>query len=173
MNPNNQKNAPFFRRGCILLMLLAILVLAGFGCAANFAHFKGSWNTTDQFESHQVLTGHTYYVGGGYHPHAIIAIDNRYVLESPHWRQVDVTSESLKRFVENIQAQWEADYKTSPKGARIISPDGQLVGQWYAIYDYSRIRWLADNRVYIGDPPDHMPLNERADDRADRIRLRD
>ena len=141
-------------RAAVVLFALALFV----GCSANFAYFRGSWDVTDQFESAQVLQGHTYYIGGAARPYAIVAIDNNFELESPHWKKVEVTPESLGSLVRNIRSKWEMEFKTTPNGAHIISPDGKKVGEWYAVYDYSSINWISGNRFFIGDPPPRMAI---------------
>jgi hypothetical protein len=46
-------------------------------------------------------------------------------------------------------------------GARIMYGNGNQIGIWYSGYDYSIVRLLDGQRVYISIPPVRMAINRR------------
>lgn len=139
----------------------AILVLVISGCAAS-ARFAPSRNISVQFESGQVLQDYNYYVGGPESkPNAIVAISGAYQLESEHWRPVSPTAKSLKDLTDLVGQAYRSDNKTSfiPNGARIVTPDGKEIATWYSVYDYSQVRLVEGNRVYLSYPYAQLPSN--------------
>ena len=92
---------------------------------------------------------------------AIIAIGPSYALESDGWRPVELTSDALKRLVDRIRFVAQAEYQSAlrPNGARILTADGEVVGAWYSVYDYSRVRLLDGNRIAISKPLSNLPGN--------------
>ena len=139
----------------------AILILV-VACAGSQSFFTGSNDVSHQFEAGEVLAGHRYYSGGpDLKPNAIVAIDPAYALESPHWRPLEVTPESLKQLVDRIRFVPYAEYKTSPNGARIFAPDGRQIGVWYSVFDYTQVQLLDDRRVYLADPVSRLPSDVR------------
>ncbi len=164
----NQKSRSFCKRThChALAMVAATLWIAVLGaCATGISFYQRSYDVTTQFERGIVLENHSYYVGGPTSkPNAIVAITANYTLESEHWRQIHVTSESLRKTVSRIGHVVGAEYKKNQmihNGARMIAPDGSLVGFWYSVYDYSQVRISEGNRIYLSFPPAHLPNNVR------------
>ena len=111
---------------CSLFLLL-------FGCAAGLP--SGQWSVDDHvrqaFEAGYIFPGHTYfYLGSATAPEAIIAVNNRYMLQSRFWERIDISQEQLDR--------WRQFYRTDNSrpcdfwGGVILAPDGQPAGFWYA-----------------------------------------
>jgi hypothetical protein len=90
-----------------------------------------------------------------------VAIDPAFTLESPYWRPLEVSPESLKQLVDRIAFVPYAEYKISPNGARIFAPDGRQIGVWYSVFDYTGVRLLDDRRVYLADPVSRLPSDVR------------
>ena len=118
-----------------------------------------------QFENGEVAAGHRYYVSGPESkPIAIVAIREDYRLEADHWREIDVDSASLKALVERIAFVLESEDKEAlmiPNGARIIGPDGDRVGMWYSIYDYSKATFMDDKVIHLAAAVTRMPFETR------------
>ncbi len=144
---------------------LLCLLVAVVGCAGSGAYFQRSYDVAREFERGTILTDHRYYVGGPEaKPNAIAAVHTDYTLDSEHWREVSaLTPEGLSDLVKRIRQVSGAEYKekTDSNGARIIAPDGRVIGIWYSVYERSQVRYLADNRVYLSFPPAYLPTDTR------------
>ena len=77
---------------------------------------------------------YTYYYSGvdGY-PNAIIGVDNRYILVSELWKQVNLTPDKLKDWVDNLIARGTIATSGMLHGYNIVNPDGAALGIWYSI----------------------------------------
>jgi hypothetical protein len=147
-------------------MLFVTAVLFAFGCAAGSGLYQRSFDVSVQFEKGVVVSDHRYYAGGPkLKPNAVVAIHEDYRLESQHWFEVpDMTPGKLKALVERVGHVDGAEYKERQRmhnGARLFAPDGRQVGLWYAVYDYSQVKFLDNNRIYLSFPPAQLPPNVR------------
>jgi hypothetical protein len=146
--------------------ILSVGAMALIGCATGFSQYQRSFDVSVQFEKGRLFENHRYYVGGPpIKPNAIVALSEEYTLESSHWREVpDVTPEALKNLVSRISQVDGAEYKERQRmhnGARLFGPDGRQVGAWYSVYDYSQVKFLEDNRIYLSFPPAQLPPGVR------------
>ncbi len=91
-----------------------------------------------------------YYSGGDARPNAIIAIHQDYTLVSELWKEVDVTSDQLKAWVDLMVAR--NLFYTSPEGFIIYDANGNRVGIWYSMWDWTSVKMESDNRIYITTP---------------------
>ncbi len=121
------------------------------------------------FESYLVKPDHTYYISGvESHPNAIIAIDNRYILESKLWKKrvfvpeamlapyMKFNEQSLKYYVRGMKAK-VAQFNIPLMGFHIYDNQGNDIGDWYSILEAPRsIRILEDNRMSIVPPPSNL-----------------
>ena len=123
------------------------------GCAAGLP--SGSWDVDDRvrqaFEAGHLFPDHTYYyLGSATAPDAIIAVDNRYTLQSRVWERVDISQEQLGR--------WMQFYRTDNSrpcdfwGGVIRTPDGQPAGFWYAQDLYNVVTMPAPGVLIIHQP---------------------
>ena len=154
-------------------IIAALLVSAGLiGCAGSGAFFQRSNDVAIQFQEGIILEDHRYYTGGPEaKPNALAAIHTDYTLDSEHWREIsDLTSESLSKLVERVRLVTGAEYKENSyaNGARIVGPDGRVIGVWYSVTAYSQVQYLDDNRIYLSFPPAYLPSNVRIPLRTDR-----
>ena len=150
-------------------MLIAIGLL---GCAGSGAFFQRSNDVAITFEKGIILENHRYYAGGPEaKPNALAAIHTDYTLDSEHWREIsDLTQERLAKLVEQVRFVSGAEYKEKSytNGARIVGPDGRVIGVWYSVTAYSQVQYLDDNRIYLSFPPAYLPSNVRIPLRTDR-----
>ena len=150
-------------RGNGVIVVVVSVMLAA--CSTGSTFFQRSNDVASLFEKGQVMEDHRYYAGGpASKPNAIVAIDRNYTLDSPHWTEIAVTPETLRRIVLQIGHVDGAEYKERQlmsNGARMIAPDGTQVGIWYSVYDYSQVRIMEGNRVYLSFPPAYLPSNVR------------
>jgi hypothetical protein len=154
--------------GVFAISSLALTILIGAllaGCTMISSNYRRSFDVSQQFENGEVVPGFRYYVSGpALKPIAIVAIREDYRLQSEHWRRIDLDNASLKALVERISYVLGAEYKEDqmiPNGARIISPDGAMVGMWYSVYDYSKVTFLDDKVIHISMAITRMPPGVR------------
>lgn len=148
----------------MLMLAIAMGALLA-GCTIVSSNYRRSFDVSRQFENGEIATDYHYYASGpASKPLAIVAIRQDYRLQSEHWRVIDVDTASLKALVERISYVLGAEYKEDqmiPNGARIIAPDGTMVGMWYSVYDYSKVTFLDDKVIYIAIALAKMPPEVR------------
>lgn len=159
----------------ILVVLSASVVL--WGCtgidgkesSVRYGKIRPDNDVRRAFESYVVKPDHTYYISGvESHPNAIIAIDNRYTLESKLWKKrvfvhddepspfVKVKETSLKYYVNGMKVK-VAQFNILLTGFHIYDNEGNDIGDWYSILEAPRsIRILEDNRMSIVPPPSNL-----------------
>lgn len=149
-----------FSQSVIILLLLFIL-LAGCAASQNQGKLVRTGEVTQFIESATVLPGYTYYfTGPEAEPDAIIAIDNRFTLQSKYWIKVDDVAEQLKswnRYIDNdyrIPNEQEGPWFLSPfyRGAWIMTPDGSQAGLWYSRHDYTVVQFPDPSTIIIHAP---------------------
>jgi hypothetical protein len=111
---------------------------------------EASQEVTKIFDDSQILSNHSYYYSGMQSmPDAIVGIHSSYSLKSKTWQQVDFSSFLLRKLVDRMAYV----YMVTPRGAWILSPDGNRIGIWYSAQYQTTIRMGQDNRVVIAPPP--------------------
>lgn len=132
--------------------MLCLMLLSGpVGCFSNYGNIRWSSEAAEAFRSYKILGDHKYYYSGGdARPNAIIAIHQNYTLVPELWKEVDVTSDQLKAWVDLMVAQ--NLFYTSPEGFIINDAKGNRVGIWYSMWDWTSVKMESDNRIYITTP---------------------
>ncbi len=128
------------------LALLLLSILAS-GCATsqnqNWGKIVRDAEVTQLVETATVLPNHSYYFTGPEAiPDAIIAIDNRFTLQSKYWIKIDDVAEKLKdwnRYIDNAHRMGNVRAGTmmssNYEGFWIMSADGTQAGLWYSRYE--------------------------------------
>lgn len=147
---------PFFHRHSSTPSLgpfvFIILFLLASCTAGSYGRLQWSDEAIDLFESSQILKNHTYYYfGPEAEPEAIIAIDNRYVLAPSLWKKIDLTTQELSRWMERIDNQYRY-LKEKYRGALIVDEQGNRLGIWYSMADWTVIKRGEENEVVIFTP---------------------
>jgi len=147
------------------LILTSIVGALIASCTIGSYHFRPSSDVSRQFENGEIVSGYRYYVSSPANkPLAIVAIRDDYHMQSEHWRKIEVDSASLKALVERISYVLGSEYKEDqkiPNGAVILGPDGEKVGMWYSVYDYSAVTFPGDMVIHIAMPMTRFPLDVR------------
>lgn len=141
------------KKGIALATVLILLFSfqTAFGIGKNYGLLKKSTEVNDMFVSHQVLPDHKYYYSGSNAaPNAIIGIHNDYTLESKLWKPVDLTTEQLKKWLNNMLR--NRDRPATTWGAYITGPGGKKIGIWFSRWNRTTIKMLDGNRVQIHTP---------------------
>lgn len=120
------------QRWCISI-LFAFLLATINSCAPKGP--SGKWvqrhDVKSSFESGTILQDHTYYYYGSMAmPDAVIAIDNRYTLQTRVWAKVDINPKQMDSWLSWYRT--EISYACPFRGGLIITPDQQVGGMWYS-----------------------------------------
>jgi len=144
------KNLASSKRNGISAIICLGLLLLFYSCAnSNYGKLQSSQEITQVFENEQLLSDHVYYYSGLWGvPNAIVGIHPKYDLESKVWRQVDLSSALLKKWITRMHYV----HLVKPQGAWILGPDGNRIGIWYSARHQTTVRLEEDNRVVIVPP---------------------
>lgn len=133
------------------LMALMLIGLGLTGCVARYGVVQPSTEVDKAFENHQVMPSHRYYIDGSdVKPNAILAVHNDYTLRSNLWRPVSPTPAQLKEWVAEMTRY--RGYALYTFGAKMVGPDGQVVGFWYSPYQTTQVLVEKDKTVQINTP---------------------
>ena len=145
-----------------LVALLLLSFLAG-GCATKAE--KQTWGkivqageATQLVESATVLPDHTYYfTGPEAAPDAIIAIDNRFTLQSKYWIKIDDVAEKLNdwnRYIDNAHSFESSTVRLMLRygGFWIMTPDSKQAGLWYSRHDNTVVQFPDPSTIIIYAP---------------------
>ena len=128
---------------------LGLLFLLCSCTTSNYGKLQPSPEITKIFDDYRILSDHLYYYSGlqGV-PDAIIGIQSNYSLKSKRWQPVDLTSLSLRKWVDRMAYV----HMVTPRGAWILGPDGNRIGVWYSARHQTTVRVEQGNRV-VNVPP--------------------
>jgi len=149
-------------RMAVVVSVLLLVVIQNFlsGCAAT-AKSPGvttSREATAIWHSYEILPDHHYYYSGpDARPFYIIAIDDRYRLQSGLWKPVELTPARLEHWI-NIPPR--VGYDPHPYGAYITGPDNERIGLWYSVRDWTilgKASLAENNLVTVTIPPTERP----------------
>ena len=147
----NKSDRPFSadRRWHAAVLCLCLFFVVSSCATHNIGKLQSSAEITKIFEDHQILPDYLYYFSGlqGV-PDAIIGIHTNYSLRLDQWRQVDLSSLTLKTWISRMQAV----QIVRPQGAWILDHEGNRVGIWFSGLRQTAVRLQQDNRVVIVPP---------------------
>ncbi len=114
-----------------------------------YGKLQSSAEITRLFDDARILPDHLYYYSGMQGvPDAIIAMHPNYSLRTKIWQRVDLTSPTLKKWIDRMQYV----HQVAPRGAWIVGPDGHRLGIWFSAQYQTVVRRDKDNRVQIVAP---------------------
>ncbi len=146
----------FERILCTIKYLAPLFLLVLFsltGCAnTGTLGFKYSREVASKFETPVLLPDHTYYFyGSETEPDAVVALDNRYQMNSKVWSRVDITQEQLEK--------WAFQFDTYPgwfncpyRGVVLFATDGNKVGAGYSKWTFSITKITAPGEIVVFPP---------------------
>lgn len=139
----------------VAVVLVAGLLLAGCVETGPVGRWVRSPEVERQFRSGRPLKDHTYYYyGDTVTPDAILAIDNRYHLQTKVWSRVDITDKMLSDWMYWINT--ETVFACPYYGGALFGPEDQRIGVWYTRKQRTTIRMLDSETVQV-----YMPYNAR------------
>jgi hypothetical protein len=136
----------------VLTMFFANIFLLT-GCAENYGRLQRSEEIDKIFKTYRVLPDHKYYyIGPTGRPDAIMGIHSDYKLVTTQWTQFDPSDDTLKTGVDSINFYHSTRVRYYPYGFIILDPEGNQVGIWYSIWDWTTVIMEKDNRIKVFPP---------------------
>lgn len=137
--------------GIIAVILIAII---GWQASINYGQFVPSKEVTTAYESFSVDPDLNYYISGSdAYPNAIIGIDKTWTLETDLWKKKELSYESMKEIVLNMQAK-TTDQGLTLHGFEILNNGGQKIGNWFSIIGIVMIvKITGDKKAVVHTPP--------------------
>jgi hypothetical protein len=171
-------NATFYSTGkdiiprisspAVLIVLLA--VIAGCASSGNYGRLQRSRDVDQIFRTYRVLPDHKYYfTGPDGRPDAIMGIQNEYTLETTQWTQFNLFDDTLKKGVDSINFHHSTRVRHYPYGFLILDPEGNRLGIWYSIWDWTTVIVKGDNRIEVFPPAKKDPFGNG--DKPERMKF--
>jgi hypothetical protein len=138
--------------GIIKLVSIFLILTLSPAWAFEYGKLKRDKETTRIFQTHKVVPDHSYYTSGlGNIPFAIIGIHKDYTLRKGLWKQVDISTQLLRSWVD----QMDTIYGFQPYGSKILDNRGKQVGIWFSSKQWTTVV-LGENNgiaVFTPEPP--------------------
>jgi len=132
---------------------IVVALLITLGCAGNYGRLVQNQEINKIFNTYRVLSDYRYYFSGPEgRPDAVMGILRDYTLESTQWTEVDLTGEQLKKLIDSINFYHRGRTRNYPYGFLILDHNGNQIGIWYSIWDWTTVIVKEDKRVEIYAP---------------------
>jgi hypothetical protein len=134
---------------CILIILLSS------GCTGsffkNYGRITPNGNVTNAFEKYQVNPNYNYYISGSnVYPNAIIGLDKALTLEPGLWKQIEITPERLREFVQDMKSKvMSLSESMVLNGYAMFDDKGKQIGVWYSILGAETSLNMKDDHTVI------------------------
>jgi hypothetical protein len=159
-----------------LFLLITVLSFFFSGCAGT--KNRGSLHLDRELEkiflSYQVLPDYNYYTSGGYDkPNAILGVHKDYQMVTDFWVSIpNVNSAQIEKWIRTIDPE-DRSSGSSFYAYYILDPEGNQVGFWYSIENFTVIKFLEENKIDVYPPDLIQPGDDfGGDGRGMRIKLR-
>lgn len=117
--------------------------------AFEYGKLKRDKEITRIFHKYEVLPNYTYYTSGqGNIPYAIIGIHNDYTLRKGLWKQVEISPQLLRSWVD----QMDIIYGFQPYGSKILDHNGKQVGVWFSSKQWTTVVLEENNGIAVFSP---------------------
>lgn len=128
-----------WQRFVIFLFIALSLSACVVSCGASPRSLQRNLEIEKHFKSATILPGYTYYVQGpASDPEAIMALKEKYQLQSRLWSRVEWTEKEMARVVFLMES--DGVGFCTVDGGNLVAPDGQIIGIWYSQRDNSLIK---------------------------------
>jgi hypothetical protein len=147
---NNTKKLIGKKISIVITWIIFMLFITVFsGCTGAYGRLKIDPKIRQSFLQKQMISGyHYYYVGRASLPYAIVGIKDGYVFSSRFWESIPPGSGQFGKLVGLL---YGSDF-SYPIGAKILSPEGNLVGFWFSTVAFATIEFGPDNQVIVYSP---------------------
>jgi hypothetical protein len=135
--------------GLVLSIFIFMILTLPAAMAFNYGKLQRDRETTRIFKTHKVVPDHKYYTSGqGNIPYAIIGIHNDYTLRQGLWKQVNISTQLLRGWVD----QMHIIYGFQPYGSKIVDNRGKQVGIWFSSKQWTTVVLEEDNVIAVFTP---------------------
>lgn len=136
------------------IIVIAFIVIVRWRTGAQYGQFIPSQYVTKAYESFSVDPNLNYYISGSdTYPNALIGINKTWTLESDLWKRMDLSSQSMKELVQNMQMK-AMDQGSALHGFDIIDNRGEKIGNWLSVMGLVMIAKITgEKRVVVYTPP--------------------
>ena len=137
--------------GIITIALITIVIWRAGG---RYGKISPSRDVTAAYECFSVDPNLNYDISGSdTYPNAIIGIDKAWTLESDLWKRRDLSSQSMKELVQNMQTKaWEQNILLH--GFDILDDRGRKIGDWYSVMGSGMtVEIKGERSVIVYTPP--------------------
>jgi hypothetical protein len=142
-----------------ILLVVAVIAVVGillFGrrIRAGYGSLTPNGTITQRFQRYEVKDDLIYYTSGPDDiPFALIGIQRDLSLKSSLWKQRDMTPESMKRIVANMESK-VSQFEGALHGYEICDQSGQYIGEWCSVPGiHTVIKRGKDDTVTMRPPP--------------------
>lgn len=155
----------FFAAAALFVIFFALP-----GCAGNYGRIAKDNEVNQSFLNAEVKPDYNYYyTGPDGIPSAILRIREDYELVGDLWKRF-TPSASLGQKVANINFYYRDRVRYYPYGYRVVYCNGETVGGWYSIWDWTAVECLEDKKINVYPPPLGEPFrNGKDDDKRNRF----
>lgn len=150
----------FFQTAVLLAILLSMP-----GCSGNYGRIAKDQEVNQSFLNAEALPDYNYYYTGPEGiPSAILSIRKDYELVGDMWRKLNPSA--LGNKVENINFYYRGRSRVHyyPYGHRVVFCDGETIGGWYSIWDWTAVECMEDKKVNVYPPPLGEPFRNGDDE---------
>ncbi len=141
-----------FTAGFGLMVYGLLFALIGCTPKGEFGRVQRTSEATELFHNGELLPQHRYFFTGEGQPTVpaipwgILALQEDYTLEAPHWREFQFSPEELRGRAVIMRNTFDSP----PRGAWIFDPQGKQVGALFFPERPPSVRFLEDQRVRVG-----------------------
>jgi hypothetical protein len=122
--------------GIVLSIFIFMILTLSAAMAFDYGKLERDRETTWIFKTHTVVPDHKYYTSGqGDIPYAIIGIHKDYTLRQGLWKQVNISTQLLRGWVD----QMNTIYGFQPYGSKIVDNRGKQVGIWFSSKQWTTV----------------------------------
>ena len=130
-------------------MIFVLIMAVISGCSGTYGRLRIDPEIRQSFLQKQMTSGyHYYYVGRKSMPYAIVGIKDGYVFSSKFWEPITPDSDQFGKLVGRLYGS-DLSY---PIGAKIMDPEGNLVGFWFSTIATATVEFKPDNHVIVYSP---------------------
>jgi hypothetical protein len=155
----------------VLLALCLVITACAGPMFRNYGRIAPSSEANQSFQTYQVNPEFRYYITGSeIHPNALIGLHRNYQLDpNTTWKEVDMTPEKMKDFIQGMQSK-ASEFDKYPQGFNLIDDKGKVIGVWYSILSALTFVHMQEGGIVRIDTPNLdtyerlAPKSNNADD---------
>lgn len=135
--------------GIALFVFVYMILTLSAAMAFEYGKLQRDRETTRIFQTYKVVPGHKYYTAGqGNIPYAIIGIHKDYTLRQGLWKQVNISTQLLRSWVD----QMHTIYGFQPYGSKIVDNKGKQLGIWFSSKQWTTVVLEENNVIAVFTP---------------------